>query len=142
MEIMLQKSQITETWKFKHPTKGYIHPIHSFSKILFSDNHPCRHSVANGKIAVKSFIQVNTKIAGILASWLKRKGFLSFSPTSLRVKHSIAFCVSFNAENFLFMLAHIIMRQLCDTLKKNYDNTFTVSKCEEICSHFKWETCY
>lgn len=139
---MLQNSQITGTWKFKHSKKGYIHPINYFSKILFSDNHPCRNSVVNSEIVVESFIEVNTKAGAILASWLKRKGFLYFPHTSLEVKHSIAFCVSFNAENFLFFLAHSVMRQLCDILKKNYDNACTVSKCEEICSHFKWETCY
>lgn len=100
MEIFLQNSQITGTWKFKHPIKVYIHPINCFSKILFFENYPFRNSVADGEIVVKILMQVSTKIAAILASWPMRKGFLSFRRTSLRVKHNIALSASFNTENF------------------------------------------
>lgn len=84
MELVLQEcpqiSQVIGTWQFKHPIRGYICPLHFFNKKHFFDNQPCRSRVDDGEIVVQSFTQVSTKIAGILATWLKRKGFFSSPP--------------------------------------------------------------
>lgn len=95
MEIMLQEcpqtSQVIGTWQLKHPLRGYISPLHCSNKILFFDNQPFRHRADDGEI-VQPFMQVITKAAVVLATGLKRKGFLIFPHTSRRAMHSIALC--------------------------------------------------
>lgn len=112
MEIMLQEcpqiNQVMRAWQYKHSIRGHICPLHFFNKILFFNNQPCSSRVGDGAIVVQLFTQEITKIAAILATWLKRKGFLSFPRTSLRAKHSIALVFHLVLKISFVPLAHSV----------------------------------
>lgn len=91
---------------------------------LFSfDNQACKIRAGDGEMVVQSLMQVITKIAAVLTSRLMRKWFFSFPPHHGEQRIALLFVFRLMLKTCFLLIAHSVMWQLCDTLKKKKKKT-------------------